>query len=232
MQKHVLTVDDDPVLQHLLSGILRSAGYSVQQASNLQQAILSVQRQLPDAAIVDVELGQSESGLNLLGIWRANFDFPIMVLSSRGTASDRIVGLELGALDYMAKPFDPRELLLRLKLMFDRQPGVNSGKPKLKKWNLGLMVFDSNHRILTLGDLVTNLSQFESELLHFLSIKVNQPATREQILNAVHSREIFVNDRAVDVLVGRLRKKLQNSNVTIKSVRGIGYMLCGDVTPT
>jgi two-component system, OmpR family, response regulator len=229
MSQTVLIVDDDPLLQRLLEGLLHTGGYRVQCASNIQQALRSVQRHPPDAAIVDVDLGESESGLNLLGIWRTRYHFPVMVLSSRSQPSDRIIGLELGALDYVVKPFDPRELLLRLKLILQRSPVVPSVEMPLVSWQLGEMTFDTTHRHLVQGADKTPLSPFESDLLMFLTTRANSPVTREQILDAVQSRDRQVNDRAVDVLVGRLRKKLANSQVSIQSVRSIGYMLSGPV---
>jgi DNA-binding response OmpR family regulator len=231
MSQTVLIVDDDPLLLRLLESVLHSDGYRVQSASNIQQALRSVQRHPPDAAIVDVDLGESESGLNLLGLWRIQHHFPVMVLSSRSQPSDRIMGLELGALDYVVKPFEPRELLLRLKLILQRGLWVPStGRPKVS-WRLGEMTFDTVHRHLVQGADKTQLSPFESDLLTFLVTRANVPVTREQILDAVQSRDRQVNDRAVDVLVGRLRKKLANSQVSIQSVRSIGYMLSGFVQP-
>lgn len=230
MSQTVLIVDDDPLLQRLLEGVLHSDGYRVQCASNIQQALRSVQRHPPDAAIVDVDLGESESGLNLLGIWRVQHHFPVMVLSSRGQASDRITGLELGAVDYVVKPFEPRELLLRLKLVLQRHSTVRTRSVQ-PVWRLGEMVFDTTHRHLVRGADKTPLSPFEADLLAYLASRANAPVTREQILDAVQSRDRQVNDRAVDVLIGRLRKKLTNSHVSIQSVRGIGYMLCGPVQP-
>ena len=229
MSLSVLLVDDDPLLQRLLEGVLRSHGYRVQLASNIQQAIRSVQRHPPDAAIVDVDLGENESGLNLLGIWRTQYQFPVMVLSSRGQSHDRIIGLELGALDYLVKPFEPRELLLRLKLILQHRTPLRPNDTPLSSWRLGEMIFDATHRHLALGEDKTTLSPFEADLLNFLVIRANTPVTREQILDAVQSRDRQVNDRAVDVLVGRLRKKLTHSAISIQAVRSIGYMLCGAV---
>lgn len=229
MPQTVLIVDDDPLLQRLLEGVLRSDGYQVQCAGNLQQALRAVQRHPPDAAIVDVDLGESESGLHLLGIWRTQHHFPIMILSSRGQPSDRVIGLELGALDYVVKPFEPRELLLRLKLMLQRQPVRPSAAARPVSWALGEVIFDTAHRHLQQGADKTSLSPFESDLLAFLAARANAPVSREQILDAVQSRDREVNDRAVDVLVGRLRKKLAASQVSIQAVRGIGYMLCGAI---
>lgn len=231
MSKRVLIVDDDPLLLQLLEGILRKDGYQVQRANDIQQALRAVQRTPPDAAIVDVELGQSESGLSLLGIWKTQFQFPVMVLSSRGQASDRVIGLELGAVDYLAKPFEPKELLLRLNIMLKRDFENSNSILNKSSWRIGNFEFDAQHRLLSTETKTISLSQFECELLVFLISKANRAVTREQILNAVQSREKNVNDRAVDVLVGRLRKKLTHSDVTIQSVRSIGYMVCGQITP-
>ncbi len=230
MYKTVLIVDDDPLLQRLLEGVLRSEGYRVQCAGDIAQALRCVQRHPPDAAIVDVDLGDSGSGLSLLGIWRTRHHFPVMVLSARGQPSDRVIGLELGALDYLAKPFDPRELLLRLRLILRRGPALRHAAQPPASWSLGDVVFDPAQRGLLRGTEKTPLSPLESELLAFMLSRANAPLTREQILNAVQHRDRHVNDRAVDVLVGRLRKKLGRQPVSIQAVRGIGYMLCGPVS--
>lgn len=230
MLKQVLLVDDDDALLHMLGSILRNAGYSVKFASNLQQAIMVVNRHVPDAVILDVQLGDSESGLSLLGVWKTQHNFPVMVLSSRGAPADRIVGLELGAIDYMSKPFEPRELLLRLKLIIERQSATSNLDINFKKWNVGNLIFDNHQRTLQFEETLIKLTQFETNLLELFVKRANLNITREQILNTVQTRESFANDRTVDVLVGRLRKKLVSSSATIQSVRGIGYRLSGNVT--
>ncbi len=230
MPRTVLIVDDDPLLRMLLESVLREAGYAVHSAGSIQEALRAVERHPPDAAIVDVDLGEGPSGLNLLGLWRVQQQFPVMVLSGRGEAADRITGLEQGALDYLAKPFDPRELLLRLKLVLDRFPAAGPAATMPGSWRLGDLVFDAGRRRLTAGDQVIELTTLEFKLIDFLVQRANQVVTREQILDAVHQRDRHVNDRAVDVLVGRMRKKLSSGQVQIQSIRGAGYMLCGEVT--
>ncbi len=232
MSQTVLIVDDDPLLQSLLGSLLRHNGYQVQSASDIQQAVRSVQRHPPDAAIVDVDLGESESGLQLLVMWRLQHHFPIMVLSSRGTASDRITGLELGALDYVVKPFEPKELLLRLKLILARGPTRPEAVPPPASWRLGDWLFDTAKHLLVKGEVRIELTTLEFNLLHFLVARANTVVSREQILNAVHHRDRHVNDRAVDVLIGRLRKKLPAGLLHIQAVRGSGYMLSGEIAQT
>lgn len=232
MTQTVLIVDDDPLLQSLLSSLLRNNGYEVQCASDIQQAVRSVQRRPPDAAIVDVNLGESESGLQLLVMWRMQYHFPIMVLSSRGTPSDRITGLELGALDYVVKPFEPKELLLRLKIILTRpSPRVETVAPPIS-WTIGDWLFDTAKRILVNGGVSIELTTLEFNLLNFLVTRANTVVSREQILNAVHNRDRHVNDRAVDVLIGRLRKKLPSDLLNIQAIRGSGYMLSGQIAQT
>lgn len=229
MSQTVLIVDDDPLLQSLLSSLLRSNGYEVQCASDIQQAVRSVQRHPPDAAIVDVNLSESESGLQLLVIWRMQYHFPIMVLSARGTPSDRITGLELGALDYVVKPFEAKELLLRLKLILNRPSPRIKVAPPSASWSIGEWRFDTAKRILVNGYESIELTTLEFNLLNFLVIRANTVVSRDQILNAVHNRDRHVNDRAVDVLIGRLRKKLPTDLLNIQAIRGSGYMLSGQI---
>ena len=230
MSQTVLIVDDDHLIRDVLTALLKNEGFDVQCARNSKEALRLVQRHPPDMAIVDVELGENDSGLNLLGVWKHSYHFPTMVLSSRGKTSDRVTGLELGASDYIVKPFDPRELVLRLKIMSTRITPHLSPQANKLSWRVGDYIFDASQRSLHRGLVKTLLSPFESSLLAYLSSRANTVVTREQILDALQSRDKEVNDRSVDVLIGRLRKKLNSDVINIQSVRGLGYQLSGVVT--
>lgn len=229
MLKTVLVVDDEVLMLDLLSKLLRGAGYAVETASTLAEAHRRVLRAPPSVAVVDVTLGD-ESGLDLVRLWRMEHRFPVLVLSSLGSPMDRVLGLELGADDYLVKPFEPRELLVRLRLLQERSRGLDTRHfDPAVVWRLGDGQFDPRKRCLRLAGVEVSLSTAEFKLISFLIDHANRAVTREQILDAVHHRDRQTTDRAVDVLIGRLRKKIIGSGVSIEPIRGLGYMLCGEV---
>jgi DNA-binding response OmpR family regulator len=228
MPKSVLVVDDDALMQDVLRGLLSGAGYDVDLASTIADAQRKVQRRPPSVAVVDVNLGH-ESGLDLVRSWRISQHFPVLVLSGLGSPMDRVVGLELGADDYLVKPFEPRELLLRLRILHERQRAAPTEQDRAPLWLLGLSQFDERQRCLHLEGTNTALSTAEFKLISYLVRHANRAVSRDQILEAVHHRDRHSSDRAVDVLIGRVRKKLAGSGVSIAPIRGLGYMLCGQV---
>jgi DNA-binding response OmpR family regulator len=231
MPKSVLVVEDDPLMLDVLRRLLTGAGYEVELASSVTEAQRKVQRRPPSVAVVDVNLGD-ESGLDLVRVWRISERFPVLVLSGLGSPMDRVVGLELGADDYLVKPFEPRELVLRLRLLLERRRTPATAFENLPVWTLGAMQFDERKRCLRTPGEDIALSTAEFKLISYLLRHANRAVSREQILAAVQHRDRHSSDRAVDVLIGRLRKKIAGSGVTIEPIRGLGYMLCGDVTQT
>lgn len=228
MSKSVLVVDDDLLILDMLRALLAGAGYEVDTASTVAEAQRKVQRRLPSIAVVDVNLGV-ESGLDLVRLWRTQQSFPVLVLSGLGSPVDRVVGLELGADDYLVKPFEPRELILRMRLLQERRRSVSGGVEQEPPWTLGTGVFEPGRRCLRLAGEEVPLSTAEFKLLAYLVAHANRAVSREQILEAVHHRDRHTSDRAVDVLIGRLRKKMMGCQVSIEPIRGLGYMLCGNV---
>ena len=228
MPKSVLVVDDDPLIVDMLRTLLTGAGYEVESATHVAEAQRKVQRHPPSIAVVDVNLGE-ESGLDLVRLWRQDKSFPVLVLSGLGRPLDRVLGLELGADDYLVKPFEPRELILRMRLLQERRhPPALAAQEELP-WQLGSLVFDPLRRCLRQAGQETPLSTAEFKLVSYLAAHANRAVSREQILDAVQHRDRHTSDRAVDVLIGRMRKKLVDSGVSIEPIRGVGYMLCGEV---
>jgi DNA-binding response OmpR family regulator len=228
MSLPVLLVDDDILILNLVSEVLKSAGYLVLTATNIKDAERLALRHHPSAAIVDINLGE-ESGLDLVRTWRVRKAFPVLVLSSKGQAMDRVIGLELGARDYLVKPFEPRELILRLKLVLNHENIQDRVATSGTKWQLGTEIFDPERRSLFFAEDEVELSTAEYNLLEYLVRHANKVVTRDQILNAVHNRDRMSNDRAVDVLVGRLRKKIKSKSISIQTIHGAGYMLSGTI---
>lgn len=226
----LILVDDDPLMLRILGDTLKPAGFECVLARSLEEAFRAAKRHPPQAAIVDINLENGESGLELVRTWRVERQFPVIVLSSQGQAIDRIVGLEMGAEDYIVKPFEPRELTLRVTRVIERYNYVASSPEKSPSWDLGNEhIFDSQGRAIQYQDEKNGLSTAEFNLMNYLVKNANKLVTRDQILDAVHQRLHDSSDRSVDMLTARLRKKIAKSSIEIKAIRGAGYMLVGPI---
>ena len=227
----LILVDDDLLMLRLLSDTLKPSGFECLGARTLQEAQRLVKRYPPLAAIVDVQLGAGESGLELVRTWRVERQFPVIVLSSQSEAIDKIIGLQMGAEDYIVKPFDPRELVLRVTRVIERFHLVAATPSTELKWDLGNQCqFDPVSRAIFQGLDRHELSTAEFNLMSYLVKNANKLLSRDQILLAVHQRAHDVNNRSVDMLIARLRKKMGLAQVEIKAIRGAGYMLSGPIT--
>jgi DNA-binding response OmpR family regulator len=226
----LILVDDDPLMLRILGETLKPAGFECLLSRTINEAQRAAKRHPPQAAIVDVNLENGESGLELVRGWRVERQFPVIVLSSQGQAIDRIIGLEMGAEDYIVKPFEPRELVLRVTRVIERFNYVSQTTQNQPNWNLGNdHQFDPTARAILQASEKQGLSTAEFNLLNYLIKNANKLVTRDQILNAVHQRLHESSDRSVDMLITRVRKKISNSNVEIKAIRGAGYMLIGQI---
>lgn len=224
----LILVDDDPLMLRILGETLKPSGFDCVLARGIEEALRSAKRHPPQAAIVDINLENGESGLELVRTWRVERQFPIIVLSSQGQAIDRIVGLEMGAEDYIVKPFEPRELILRVTRVIERFNYVVTSNERLPTWNLGNKhFFDPQSRSILSPGEKNSLSTAEFNLISYLLKNANKLVTRDQILDAVHQRLHDSSDRSVDMLIARLRKKISNSSIEIKAIRGAGYMMIG-----
>lgn len=229
MTQSVLVVDDDPVVLSLLRSLIENAGHRFAGVRSIEEARRHAQRSPPDAAIVDLGLGR-EDGLDLVRLWRVQQPFPTLIVSARAESIDRIVGLEMGARDYITKPFDPRELLLRLRIALDRAGGNAKPSDQPCKWSVGAAVFDAAARALGSGSRQIALTTAEFRLVDLLVRHPNQTLSRDRIMDSVHLRDRhFASDRSVDMLIARLRAKTQSFGLHIKAIRGAGYMLCSQV---
>lgn len=231
---HVLVVDDDADITALVSRYLGSHGCRVSTASNGAQLRAFLVDQPIDLILLDLGL-PDEDGLVLLRHLQSHWHGPVIVISGRGESVERVVGLELGADDYVTKPFDFRELLARIRAVLRRaQP---EPAPALPAFN-GAVTFDGLHlehssRCLTdrEGREVV-LTSGEFELLQAMLELPNQVLTRDQLMNCMHGRDAGPFDRAIDVQIGRLRRKIEIDAAhprLIKSVRGAGYVFAATV---
>lgn len=220
---HILVVDDDTRLRSLLQRFLREQDFAVSTAKDAPQARFFLQQYKFDMLIVDVMM-PGESGFEFLSGLRRDNNVPVIMLTAMGETDDRITGLESGADDYLAKPFEPKELILRIKNILKRVPKEKDGQPL--PLNLGLCLYDSLKKELTTktGSIV-HITPVEQMLLNILSQKPGQIFTREALAEMLGAGQ---SPRSIDVQITRLRKKIETDSKNpryLQTIRGKGYML-------
>jgi two-component system phosphate regulon response regulator OmpR len=227
--QHILVVDDDNRLRELLGSYLSKNGFAVTSAEDAGSARRQLQSMEFDLIVLDVMM-PGETGLEFARALRGTQnDVPILMLTAMGEASDRIGGLEAGADDYLPKPFEPRELLLRIQTILRRtaMPApAHDAAPALVK--LGSHIFDREHTILQSDGVVTRLTTAEASLLSVLTEVPGEIMSRETLTERCM---IDGGDRAIDVQVTRLRRKIEPDPKTpryLQTVRGRGYVLRPD----
>jgi len=228
---HILVVEDDPVTRAKLVGYFESEGYRVSEAEDGQSMWPLLSGQSVDLVLLDINL-PGEDGLYLTRQLRALFDFGIILVTGRTDDVDRIVGLEIGADDYVTKPFNQRELLARVKNILRRVPETQSSETDPKRF--ATWVFDPQRRKLTgPGDISVGLTRAEFELLSALVRHPGVVMSRERLLSQVTHRNWDPNDRTIDVLVRRLRKKIERDPKApeiIITAHGEGYLFAAEVS--
>ena len=233
MNKRILIVDDDPGLRGLLRGYLGDNGFEVDAAEDGAAMRSRMAAAAPDLVILDLML-PGEDGLSLCRALRAgSASLPILMLTARGEDTDRIVGLEMGADDYLPKPFNPRELLARIRSVL-RRAGENAAREKpalalaFAGWTLDL----GARHLLGADGVVVPLSNGEFKLLRAFAESPLRVLSRDQLMDVLAGREAGPFDRSVDVMVSRLRRRLDDDGrepQLIKTVRSEGYMLASEV---
>ncbi|MCW8088276.1 response regulator transcription factor [Sabulicella glaciei] len=235
-EAHLLVVEDDGEMRQLVARLLREAGYRVSLARDGREMweVMESAAGEPDLVLLDVMLPGS-SGLDLLRKLRERGRIPVMMLTARGEEMDRVLGLELGADDYVAKPFAPRELVARIRAVLRRAaPAEVERDPRSRHLTFAGWVLDAARRELTSPDgAVVDLSGAEYDLLLAFLEHPGRVLSREQLLE-VAKRRVGVDpfDRTVDVQVSRLRRKIEpeeGSPSLIKTVRGAGYVFVAEV---
>jgi len=230
----ILIVDDDPEIRQLLVDYLLRNGCDAVPAANGREMGQMLERHAIDLVVLDLMLPDAD-GLSLCRDLRAKSNLPVLMLTARGEEADRIVGIEMGADDYLVKPFSPRELLARIKGILRR---TRSLPPNLKPDAQRCLLFagwklDTATRVLTSpAGVATPLSGAEFRLLRILLDHPNRVLNRDQLVELIHGREAEPYDRAIDVQVSRLRQRLQDDGREarlIKTVRGEGYVLAATV---
>ncbi len=233
----ILIVDDDQEIRRLLVDYLARNGLTAIPARDGREMWHALERHAVDLIVLDLMLPDTD-GLTLCRDLRARTPtaaIPVMMLTARGEDADRIVGIEMGADDYLVKPFNPRELLARIKTILRRTRAL---PPNLRPESTRCLSFagwclDTATRVLTAPDgVVTPLSGGEFRLLRILLEHPNRVLNRDQLTEMIHGREADAYDRAIDVQISRLRQRLRDDSrepQLIKTVRGEGYVLASTV---
>jgi len=222
MSQHLLVVDDEPDLLELVRVNLANAGFAVTTAATGREALASVRRERPDLVVLDLMLPDM-AGTEVCRELRADAStarLPIIMLTARSDEVDRVVGFELGADDYVTKPFSPRELVLRVRAVLRRLAADGDASDTLAKNDLRLDT--ARHRCFVAEEEV-DLTAKEFELLAHLMSRPGRALTRDQLLDAVWGAEVSVTTRTIDTHLKRLREKLGSAGDLIETVRGIGY---------
>ena len=220
--ERVLVVDDEPNIVELARMYLEKEGYRVESASNGATALEQIQTREPALIVLDLMLPELD-GFEVCRRTRARSDVPIIMLTARDEDVDKIVGLELGADDYLTKPFNPRELVARVKAILRRSE--RSVRPNERPLHVADLTIDPARREVSVAGEPIQLRAKEFDLLQAFAENKGIVLTREQLLNKVWGYDFYGETRTVDVHVAHLRKRLKGSRVSIETVTGVGYKL-------
>ncbi len=222
MSKRILVVDDEPDILELIRLALTQEGFSVETAATAGAGLDAIAKNAPDLVVLDLMLPDM-SGTEVCRTLRSNPDtahLPVLMLTARSEETDRVVGFELGADDYVTKPFSPRELVLRIRAVLRRGEPVPSESQALKHEEL---LLDLDRHRCRVGEEEVELTAKEFGLLESLMRRPGRVLTREQLLDGLWGTDITVTHRTVDTHIKRLREKLGDAGKYINTVRGVGY---------
>ena len=224
--ERVLIVDDDTELCELVAEYLTPEGFQVEGVHDGPHGLERALAEEHAILVLDIML-PGMNGLDVLRHVRAKSRLPVLILTARGDDVDRIVGLEIGADDYLAKPFNPRELLARIRAILRRTQAAAAGAPASDRLQVGDVELDPSARVVLRGKEPVELTSVEFALLEMLLRSAGQVVTREAIAHDVLGRQFFPYDRSIDMHVSKLRRKLGDApqgGDRIKTIRGIGYV--------
>lgn len=234
-KKRIYVVEDEADIRRLVTEVLEGYGYEVSCWASGREARTAIQRQPPDLCLVDLGLPDMD-GLTLVRELWEDVRFGVIILSGRGGTSDRVLGLELGADDYIVKPFEPRELVARVNSAIRRREQLSgaAATAETARARFGPWVFDLGNLTLTADDgRQESLTAAEASLLLTLLKAPKRVLSREHLQGPDLDRDDFPYDRSIDVRVSRIRKKIEEDPRAprlIKTVYGAGYLFAGDVT--
>lgn len=228
MSQHLLMIEDDARLAGMVSEYLSQSGFSVRVAGDGQQGLTALQNNPPDLVILDLMLPDME-GLEVCRRIRtlpgALAQIPVLMLTAKGDPMDRIIGLEIGADDYLPKPFEPRELLARIRAVLRRR--VEGPPAATQTLRFGTLEIDRDARTVNVGGQTCDLTSYQFDLLVALAERAGRVLSRDQIMEAVRGRELDAFDRSIDVHMGRIRAAIEQDAKNPKrilTVRGVGYV--------
>lgn len=229
MNPKILIVDDEPAVRDLLAYNLRKANYDVLAAADGREALTVARQSEPNLILLDLML-PGVDGLDVCRELRKTSDVPIIMITARGEEIDRVVGLELGADDYLAKPFSVRELLARIKAVLRRavQPAQKVDETPASLHGPGGLTLGLESRQVFVNETNLPLTRLEFDLMHLLLSNAGRVLTRERLLEQAWGYDFVGDTRAVDSAIKRLRAKLRAANPaadSIEAVRGVGYRL-------
>lgn len=215
----LLVADDEPGIRAVIREYAEFEGYEVEEAEDGMDAVELVKRHSFDAAILDIMMPRLD-GFSACKEIRKLKNIPVLMLSARGEEYDKLFGFELGIDDYMVKPFSPKELMARLKVIIDRNSGTRTASDK---WSLGGFEIDFAGRSVTIDGETAHLTPKEYDLLFFLVRNKNIAFSRQKLLSEVWGYDFFGDDRTVDTHIKMLRANLGDYRAHIVTLRGMGY---------
>lgn len=228
MNQHLLMIEDDARLAHMVGEYLRQSGYQFDHAGDAQTGLSILRTSTPDLVVLDLMLPDMD-GLEVCRRIRAMTgpaaSTPVLMLTAKGDPMDRIIGLEMGADDYLPKPFEPRELLARIRAVLRRhaEPMAVTNHTLV----FGSLEIDRDARVVSVAGQVCELTSYQFDLLVALAERAGRVLTRDQIMEAVRGRELDAFDRSIDVHMGRIRSAIEvdaKAPKRILTVRGVGYV--------
>ena len=229
---HILVVDDEPKVRTLLRRCLEGEGFAVSEAKDGAEMRITLEREAVSLITLDLNLGK-ENGLDLAREVRKDRNIPIIMLTGKGDAIDRVVGLEVGADDYLPKPFELRELVARVRAVLRRVQPIEQAASSGQRYAFADWIFDIHRRSLKrAGGEAQELTTSEFNLLEVFVKRPHRVLSRDDIMDLLKGHDWSPYDRSIDNLVARLRKKVETDPdrpALIKTVRGVGYTFAADV---
>lgn len=220
----LLVVEDEEDIRNLIRFNLEEEGFQVTVAGNGREAWFKVEQDRPDLIVLDIML-PGMNGIDLCKRIREKYDIPVIMLTARTEETDVVLGLEVGAEDYIRKPFSPRELMARIRAILRKR--VGSEELRGGKRTVGRITLDNDAHRVTVDEHPIELTLIEFRLLKLFMENVNIAFSRDRLLDRIWGSDVFVNDRTVDVNIKRLREKLGQEKERLETVRGIGYRFRG-----
>jgi two-component system, OmpR family, phosphate regulon response regulator OmpR len=232
MSGHILMIEDDGRLARMVAEFLGQSGFRVTHAPDGASGLAALAAQRPDLVLLDLMLPDLD-GLEVCRRVRSLpgpvASVPLLMLTAKGDPLDRVIGLEMGADDYLPKPFEPRELLARVRAVLRRRepPAAGDEPPRRAPLRFGSLEIDREARSVTVADRPCELTSYQFDLLVVLAERAGRVLTRDQIMEAVRGRELEAFDRSIDVHIGRIRHAIEADSKDprrILTVRGVGYV--------